>query len=95
MVGRTIRRAIHLTGHDVRFLAFADEREQAEVANGICGGELSDVETIAMLREVGADYLVVDRRGPDAAWLDSGLARSLPVLDDTSHLVILKARPRG
>jgi hypothetical protein len=83
------------SGHDVRFLAFADEREQAEVANSIFGGELSDTETIALLRQVGADYLVVDRRGPDAAWLDSELARSLPVLDDTSHLVILEARPRG
>ena len=83
------------SGHDVRFLAFPDEREQAEIANDIFGGVLSDAETIAMLREVGADYLVVDRRGPDAAWLDSALARSLPVLDDTSHLVILKVRPRG
>ncbi len=83
------------SGHDVRFLAFADEREQAEVANSIFGGELSDAETIALLRQIGADYLVVDRRGPDAAWLDSELARSLPVLDDTSHLVILEAPPGG
>ena len=83
------------TGVDLEFLAFPKEREQAEVANSIFGGELSDAETIALLRQIGADYLVVDRRGPDAAWLDSELARSLPVLDDTSHLVILEARPRG
>ena len=83
------------TGVDLEFLAFPEEREQAEVANSIFGGELSDAETIALLRQIGADYLVVDRRGPDAAWLDSELARSLPVLDDTSHLVILEARPRG
>ena len=83
------------TGVDVRFLAFPDEREQAEIVNSIFGGGLSDDETIVMLREIGVDYLVVDRRGPDAVWLDSGLARSLPVLDDTSNLVILEVPPPG
>lgn len=82
------------TGLDLIWLAFPDEREQAEVANSFFLGDLSEADSVAVLREIGADYLVVDQRGPDAEWLEGEFARSLPVVDDSSHLIILEARPR-
>lgn len=78
------------SGVDPRLAAFPDEREQAEIANEIFSGELSDLETRSRLQAVGADYLVLDRRGPDAPWLETSLPRSLPVLYDSPTLVILR-----
>ncbi len=83
------------SGLDTRFLAFPDEREQAEIANGFFSGEMSDSEARGQLQAIGADFLVVDRRGPDAAWLDSGLARSLPVVFDSETIVVLGVEDVG
>lgn len=80
------------TAHDLRLLAFREEREQAEVANDIFNGALNDAETLSKLREIGADYLVIDRRGPDSAFVNSDLAHRMPVIDDSSNLVIFDAR---
>lgn len=80
------------TAHDLRLLAFREQREQAEAANDIFNGALNDAETLAKLREIGADYLVVDRRGPDSAFLNSDLANRMRVIDDSSNLVIFDAR---
>lgn len=79
------------TGIDVRFVAFPDEVDQAEVANDFFAGSMSSEESLATLESIGADYVVVDRRGPDYAWLDMPFARSLEVVDDSSYLVILEA----
>jgi hypothetical protein len=70
--------------------AFGEEREQAQIANDIFSGTLSDAEIIEKLRSIGADYLVVDRRGADWAFLGSQLAQSMRVVDDTSNLVIFE-----
>jgi hypothetical protein len=83
------------TGIAPEFLAFSDEQAQAEVANRIFGGVASDAEILALLRDIGADYLIVDNRGPDSAWLEGRLARSLPVFDDSSALVILEVPSSG
>jgi hypothetical protein len=82
-------------GHDPRWYAIGEEREQAQFANDIFSGALSDAETIEKLRSIGANYLVVDRRGPDSAFLDSQLARSMRVVDDTSNLVIFETPADG
>ena len=43
-----------------------------------------------LLAEMGARFVVVDRRGPNAAWLESEFAQSLSVIDDDSNLVVLE-----
>jgi hypothetical protein len=78
------------SGHDLRYLAFPDEREQAEVANTLFGAQLTVEESLEMLDETGADFLVVDRRGPDSGWLDSEFAQSLPVVDSGSQIAVLR-----
>ena len=78
------------SGHDTRWLAFPQEREQAEIANEIFSGRLTDARARSMLAEIGADFLVLDRRGPDASWLESPLAQTLPLLFDSPTLVILE-----
>jgi len=82
------------SGHDTAYLAFPDEREQAELANTFFSGELSDTDAIALLNSTGADFVAVDRRGPDARWLRSEFARSFVVVDDSSNIVILEV-PQG
>lgn len=77
------------SGLDPRFAAFREEREQAEIANVLFSGQLTDEETMAELEEIGADFLVVDRRGPDAGWLEGDVARSFPVLHDSATVVVL------
>lgn len=77
------------TGQDLRALAFPDERDQAQTANDIFSGSLSEAETITRLSAIGADYLVVDRRGLDSEFLNGDLAGAMRVVDDTSSLVIL------
>lgn len=73
------------------FLAFPDERHQAEIATRLFNGQLSDGQSRELLAQIGARYIVVDTRGPDASWLDTPIARSLPVIDDSSYLTVLSA----
>jgi hypothetical protein len=80
------------SAHDERFLAFPDERDQAEIANRIFGGILSTEEVSNELVRIDAQYLVVDKRGPQSAWLQSEYARSLAVVHDDSNLVVLEVR---
>lgn len=79
------------TGVDTRWLAFPEEREQAEIANAIFSGRYADSTTRAVLDDSRAGFLIVDRRGADAGWLESPLAQSLPVIHDSGSLVILEA----
>lgn len=78
------------TAVDTAFLAFPDEIEQSELAMAFFGGELGDEESLALLEEVGAEYLVVDKRGPEAFWLDTPLAATFDTVDDSSNIVILR-----
>ena len=82
------------SGHDTAYLAFPDEREQAELANTFFSGDLTDAAALSLLDRAGADFVVVDRRGPDARWLRSDLAQTFTVVDDSSNIVILEA-PQG
>ena len=82
------------SGHDTAYLAFPDEREQAELANTFFSGSLSDSAAMSVLHDTGADFVAVDRRGPDARWLNSELAQTFPVVDDSSNFVILEV-PEG
>lgn len=77
------------TGVDTRWLTFPEEREQAEIANAIFSGELSDQEARSQIAEIGADFLVVDRRGPNAEWLSTGIAASFPAIYDSATIVVL------
>jgi hypothetical protein len=79
------------TAVNTNFLAFPDEREQAEIATAFFEDGYSLQESIATLVEIGAEYVVVDKRGPDAGWLDGPVADAFMVLDDTSNIVVLKA----
>ena len=83
------------SAHDEAFLAFAEERSQAETANRIFSGGLSYEAISRELLEVDAQFLVVDRRGPHSSWLDSEYAQSLAVVHDESNLVVLEAQPSG
>ena len=83
------------SAHDETFLAFPDERRQAETANRIFSGGLSYEAMSRELLEVDAQFLVVDRRGPHSSWLDSEYAQSLAVVHDESNLVVLEAQPSG
>ena len=82
------------SGHDTSYLAFPDEREQAELANMFFSGVLTDRAALTLLETVGADFVAVDRRGPDARWLNSELAQTFAVVDDSSNFVILEV-PEG
>lgn len=77
-------------GVDVRFLAFPEEREQALLANALFLERSSDTETLARLASLGARFLVVDRRGPDAGWLDRAPMGLFEIVYDSPTLVILK-----
>jgi hypothetical protein len=78
------------SGHDPAYLAFPDERDQAELANTFFSGDLSDGAALSLLKTTGADFMAVDRRGPDARWLRSDFAEAFTVIDDTSNIVILE-----
>ena len=83
------------SAHDEKFLAFPDERSQAETADRLFSGILSYEAMSRELLELGAQFLVVDRRGPHSSWLDSEYAQSLAVVHDDSNLVVLEAQPSG
>lgn len=82
------------SGHDTAYLAFPDEREQAELANTFFSGDLSEKAALSLLDRTGADFVAVDRRGPDARWLRSEFAETFTVVDDSSNIVILEV-PQG
>ena len=79
-------------GGSINFLASPQERDQGANANRVF--QVHPSEVASLLHQMGARFVVVDRRGPTAIWLESDFARSLEVIDDTSNLVIL-ALPDG
>lgn len=77
------------TGVDLRFLTFPQERDQAQMANDFFQQELSSGESMEMLNTIGVDFLVVDRRGPDAGWLAGPFARQFQRIDESPNIVVL------
>ena len=78
---------------NVDFLASQQERDQGARANQIF--QVDPSAAAGLLDQMGARFIVVDRRGPSAAWLDSEFARSLEVIDNGSNLVILELPQKG
>jgi len=68
------------TNIDTAFLAFPDERAQAEVAAGLFAAPPE--EAAALLDEIGARFLILDRRGADVGWLTGGDTAALDALSD-------------
>jgi hypothetical protein len=79
------------TAVNVNFLAFPEERQQSEIATSFFEDGYTLDESISALVDIGAEYVVVDKRGPDAAWLDTYVAQAFQVVDDSSNLVVLRA----
>jgi len=75
-------------GGSINFLASPQERAQGAAANLVFEGDPSKVA--GQLAQMGVRFVVVDRRGPSAPWLEREFARSLQVIDDSSNLVILE-----
>jgi hypothetical protein len=82
-------------GGNVDFLASQQERAQGAAANLVFEEPVDPSRVTALLAQIGARFIVVDRRGPSAQWLDSEFARSLRVVDDSSDLVILELPGQG
>jgi hypothetical protein len=88
-----ITRLPAISGHDPRFLTFPAEIEEAEAANSFFDGQMTPEESVEFLSEVDARFLVVDRRGPDAQWLEQADGLPLEVILDSSSLVIFRVEP--
>jgi hypothetical protein len=78
-----------MSGHDPRYLTFAAEVEEAEAANVFFEANDPD-DASQLLEDLGAEFIVVDRRGPDAGWLAHIDALELVAITETSSLVILR-----
>lgn len=74
------------TSIDLGYLAFPDERSQALSAASVF--EESPEHAAAMLDEIGARFLILDRRGPDASWLGGGEPVGLDVVSDGTLLIL-------
>jgi hypothetical protein len=74
------------TSIDTAFLAFPDERAQAEFAAELFSSPPEDAA--AMMDEIGARFLILDRRGPDAGWLGGGEPVGLTSLADGTLLIL-------
>lgn len=74
---------------DTRYVAFPDEERQAELANQIFRGGLTPGEFAPLIETIGARFVVVDTRGPDADWLERVDDYNLTVLVESASLVVL------
>ena len=74
------------TSIDLGYLAFPDERDQAISAAAVF--EESPERAAALLDEIGARFLILDRRGPDAGWLSGGEPTGLDVVSDGTLLIL-------
>jgi hypothetical protein len=74
------------TNIDPGFLAFPDERAQAETAEALFTSPPEGAA--AMLDEVGARFLILDRRGPDVGWLAGGDPTGLERISDGTLLIL-------
>jgi hypothetical protein len=79
-------------GGSITFLASPQERAQGATANTVFE---AGSDSASLLDQIGARFVVVDRRGQGAAWLESEFARSLKTIDASSSLVILKLPEKG
>jgi len=73
------------TNIDIAFLAFPDERAQAEVAAELFSSPPE--HAASMLDDVGARFLILDRRGPDVGWRAQG-EPGLESLSDGTLLIL-------
>lgn len=69
-----------LTSIDSAFLAFPDERDQADVASDLFSAPPSDAAVL--MTEHKARFLILDRRGADVGWLAGGDPVGLDALTD-------------
>jgi hypothetical protein len=82
------------SGIDLRWLAFPIEREQAQVANDFFAQVDGGQKSLEPVREVGVDFLVVDRRGPDAGWLESPIVSEFVRIYESHSIVVLSVPSR-
>jgi hypothetical protein len=83
-----------LPGGNVAFLASPQERAQGALANRVF--QAAPAAVAGVLRQMGARFMVIDRRGPNAVWLDSPeFAASFDVVDDSSNLVVVRLSETG
>ncbi|MDP8957692.1 MAG: hypothetical protein M3N51_00475, partial [Actinomycetota bacterium] len=75
---------------DARFLTFPEEQAQAKLAERLFSGELGESQTMSLLEEIEARFIVVDRRGPDGDWLPHSKELDLRKVYDSQSLVILE-----
>jgi hypothetical protein len=78
------------TAVDPRYLTFPEEREQAQIASDFFDVSSADAGSIEQLQELGADFVVVDRRGIDGTWLQTEVAAGLEVVYQSGNLVVLR-----
>ena len=74
------------TSIDTAFLAFPEEREQADTADTIFSAPPE--EAASMLNYLGARFLILDRRGSDVGWLGDGDPVDLTSLSDGRLLIL-------
>jgi len=74
------------TSIDTAFLAFPEERAQADAAASIFSAPPE--EAAEMLDDLDARFLIFDRRGPDAGWLAGGEPLGLTQLSDGTLLIL-------
>lgn len=79
------------TSIDARFLAFSDERGQAEIAEQVFDPSTAMSVVRAFLDEHAIDFLVVDRRGSNAGWLAGDVAAEFTMLWESPSVAILDA----
>jgi hypothetical protein len=68
------------TNIDTAFLAFPDERDQAEAAVDLFAAPPE--EAAALMADHGARFLILDRRGSDVGWLGDGDPAGLDSMSD-------------
>jgi hypothetical protein len=74
------------TGIDSAFLAFPDERVQAEMADRLFTAPPE--EAASTMDELEARFLILDRRGSDVGWLSTGETTGLaPLTDGTLRIM--------
>jgi hypothetical protein len=78
------------TGVDLRFLTFPEEREQARVTNSFFANDSDGAKSLETLEAVGADFILVDRRGADAGWLESRFASELESIIETPSVTVFR-----
>jgi hypothetical protein len=82
------------TGVDLRFLTFPEEREQARVTNSFFANDSDQAGSLETLEEIGADFILVDRRGADAGWLESRFASELESIVESPSIIVFRV-PRS